>query len=407
MSEQRLGQIVTFYSYKGGVGRSMALANVAVLLAQRGERVLAIDFDLEAPGLHRYFLRHDTPLGEGRYRPVTAQLGVIDFFHEFEARLRGLSPDPAADARDPMVTRQLTGEIVEALLDSEQYLYRIAVADPNRAAVAAGEVSFMAAGRLDDAYASRVHDFDWRRFYARHGEALEVFSEVLRRRYDWVLIDSRTGVADIASVCTVLLPDKLVLVFSPSEQALEGALEIGRQAARSRSGVEGRPRLALLPLLSRVEDGEEELKRAWVEKVGRRFSELYEPSDEQALRTYFHSTRVPHRSYYAYGEWIAAEQQPTIEVGSLTEVFSRFIGYLELSTLAPPLNVPPEAPIPRIAAILRDLLRFASQDSSSPALQAEIYALRKELAELYDAERVGRLKELLGSMSEPGPPTKK
>ena len=36
-SPKRPGWVYTFYSYKGGVGRSMALANVAVLLAQRGK----------------------------------------------------------------------------------------------------------------------------------------------------------------------------------------------------------------------------------------------------------------------------------------------------------------------------------------------------------------------------------
>ncbi len=49
------GRIFTFYSYKGGTGRSMALANVAWILASNGYRVLAVDWDLEAPGLHRYF----------------------------------------------------------------------------------------------------------------------------------------------------------------------------------------------------------------------------------------------------------------------------------------------------------------------------------------------------------------
>jgi MinD-like ATPase involved in chromosome partitioning or flagellar assembly len=339
MSGSSGGRIVTFYSYKGGVGRSMSLANVAVLLAQQGERVLAIDFDLEAPGLHRYFLRHDTPLGERRYRPSSAQLGVIDLFHDLAARLVELFPEPVADAQDQAATRRLTEEIIEALLDSEQYLYRIAITDPNRSAAPQSELSFLSAGRLDDAYAARVHDFDWRGFYSRHDDALAAFSDVLRRRYDWVLIDSRTGVADIASVCTVLLPDQLVLVFSPSEQALEGALEIGRQAAQRRSGSDGRSQLTLLPLLARVEDGEEELKRAWVERARRRFSELYSelyelPDDEQALRAYFQTTRVPHRSYYAYGEWIATEQQSMIEAGSLAEVFSRFVEYLKLPTVA-------------------------------------------------------------------------
>jgi cellulose biosynthesis protein BcsQ len=50
-----VNRIVTFYSYKGGVGRTLALANIGVLLAMRGKRVLLMDWDLEAPGLDRYF----------------------------------------------------------------------------------------------------------------------------------------------------------------------------------------------------------------------------------------------------------------------------------------------------------------------------------------------------------------
>jgi MinD-like ATPase involved in chromosome partitioning or flagellar assembly len=49
------GEVITFYSYKGGTGRSMALANVACLLSRMDRRVLVVDWDLEAPGLHRYF----------------------------------------------------------------------------------------------------------------------------------------------------------------------------------------------------------------------------------------------------------------------------------------------------------------------------------------------------------------
>lgn len=49
------GSVFTFYSYKGGVGRSFTLANVAVLLARWGNRVLCLDWDLEAPGLSDYF----------------------------------------------------------------------------------------------------------------------------------------------------------------------------------------------------------------------------------------------------------------------------------------------------------------------------------------------------------------
>ena len=55
MTESSGGTIVTFYSYKGGTGRTMALANVAWILASQGKRVLAVDWDLESPGLHQYY----------------------------------------------------------------------------------------------------------------------------------------------------------------------------------------------------------------------------------------------------------------------------------------------------------------------------------------------------------------
>ena len=65
--------IVTFYSFKGGVGRSMALVNVAELLADAGYKVLVVDWDLEAPGLERYFSENPGQVPEYRKNP-----GVID-----------------------------------------------------------------------------------------------------------------------------------------------------------------------------------------------------------------------------------------------------------------------------------------------------------------------------------------
>src|SRR6185503_6225189 len=45
-------ETIAFYSYKGGVGRSLLLANAARFLATLGKGVVALDFDFEAPGLH-------------------------------------------------------------------------------------------------------------------------------------------------------------------------------------------------------------------------------------------------------------------------------------------------------------------------------------------------------------------
>lgn len=62
------GKVCTFYSYKGGVGRTFALANIAAVLTRWGYRVLCIDWDLEAPGLHLYFdnyMSQDRPKSPG------------------------------------------------------------------------------------------------------------------------------------------------------------------------------------------------------------------------------------------------------------------------------------------------------------------------------------------------------
>ncbi len=43
--------IVSFYSYKGGVGRTATLLNTAWFMALRGRRIALLDLDLEAPRL--------------------------------------------------------------------------------------------------------------------------------------------------------------------------------------------------------------------------------------------------------------------------------------------------------------------------------------------------------------------
>jgi cellulose biosynthesis protein BcsQ len=78
MAEARDGQIVTFYSFKGGTGRTMALANVAWILAASGKRVLMVDWDLESPGLSRYFNPFLPP------EAVRDTPGVIDLIREFD-----------------------------------------------------------------------------------------------------------------------------------------------------------------------------------------------------------------------------------------------------------------------------------------------------------------------------------
>ena len=67
-----------FYSFKGGVGRSTALAATASHLASNGDRVVVLDADLDAPGVASMLAGHGG---------ATAPWGIVDYL--LERRVRG------------------------------------------------------------------------------------------------------------------------------------------------------------------------------------------------------------------------------------------------------------------------------------------------------------------------------
>ncbi len=135
----RAGRIVTFYSYKGGTGRSMAMANVAWILASNGKHVLMIDWDLEAPGLHRYlhpFLGSD--------KELSSTSGLMDFFTDFATAARLAYAKKAPDD----------------WFHDEASLVRYTT--PIDWDFGEGSLEFVPAGRQDGGYAVRAMGFDWR-----------------------------------------------------------------------------------------------------------------------------------------------------------------------------------------------------------------------------------------------------
>src|SRR5437763_5513482 len=158
--------IVTFYSFKGGVGRSMALVNVAEILADRGYRVIACDWDLEAPGLERYFTSRE--LDGVPWESVLDQLikapGLIDLLTEYRDSLSSSTPRPASEedyARlgDILVRRPSTLAVPVSTEAGRSPTPR------------SGWVRLLSAGRRDGAslqtYAEVVRSFDWEEFYNR------------------------------------------------------------------------------------------------------------------------------------------------------------------------------------------------------------------------------------------------
>jgi WD40 repeat protein/MinD-like ATPase involved in chromosome partitioning or flagellar assembly len=177
---------VTFYSYKGGVGRTLALVNTAYSLVARGKKVLIWDLDLEAPSLLQ-----------------------VPQFNAARKRVTGGTVDVLA-APETDTAKQVAGFIVP--VDRGIWL--------------------LPAGTDDLKYPERYASVPFDRLFGPDSEEGSRRFEQMRQaietlpaetRPDVVLIDSRTGLTDLGAICTVQLPNTVVLVYTMNEQGAFGA----------------------------------------------------------------------------------------------------------------------------------------------------------------------------------------
>ncbi|MER7851250.1 MULTISPECIES: FxSxx-COOH system tetratricopeptide repeat protein [unclassified Streptomyces] len=316
MSAGRDGRIVTFYSYKGGTGRTMALANTAWILAANGKRVLAVDWDLEAPGLHRFFHPFLEPATLG------ATTGVIDLITEYA--WAATSPAQRADdwhrdyARIQPHAVSLTPEVLGWEFPK------------------GGTLDFVSAGRQNREYSATVSTFDWDNFYDRlgGGHFFDALREDMKTHYDYVLIDSRTGLSDIADICTVHLPDVLVDCFTLSDQSIDGAASVARQISERYTG---RP-IRILPVPMRIDEGEKEKADAGRALARLKFDRLPRDLSGDELTAYWGAVEIPYRPYYAYEETLATFGDETGLTNSLLSAFERLTAVItdrEITSMPP------------------------------------------------------------------------
>lgn len=284
------GRIVTFYSWKGGVGRTMALANVGVQLARRGKRVLLADWDLEAPGLDRYFVATD--------KETASRIAVR--LPEDDSGLLGM----LSDAAQGQLLQSECWERRSIRVDLPP-LPRSASADPPPSPAS---LAVLGAGLGSKGYASRLDAFSWAAFFDERagGEWLERLRQQWRESYDFVLIDSRTGLTDGGGVCTVQMPDALVFVFTANTQSLEDGMAFldGVQRSRALFAFE-RPPLTIVPLLARWEgDREVDLADSWLDRIAPLIKPLVETWLPAGIpeRRLVERLRVPHVARFSFGE---------------------------------------------------------------------------------------------------------
>lgn len=171
---------VVYYSIKGGVGRSTALAACAWALAESGQRVLVLDLDLESPGL-------STSLLPSSRQPA---YGITDWLVE---DLVGNGDAVLAQMHASLGTQQRGGELIVVPSHGDE---------PGEYVSKLGRVwmpGFTPDGQRQT----------WSERLLRMIQQLEE-----RHQPTIVLIDSRAGIDEVASACVTDLAAKRIYLFA-------------------------------------------------------------------------------------------------------------------------------------------------------------------------------------------------
>lgn len=278
---------VAFYSYKGGVGRTQLVANLASYLYHyENKRVLLMDWDLEAPGLNFYF-KHG-------YADFT-QNGLMEVLEDYVRLVRQRNPEEITEEDLPRIRQ----ENIFSIWKNEE---------------TGACIDLVPAGIYSDfpAYRKKIIDFNWYEFYETlDGKRYIEFCfkpELEKLGYDFIFIDSRTGLSDYQNICNIQLADANVLVIAPNMQNLEGCVEVGKSIINSPYVQAGKRKPLVFPVLSRAEvdspdyidyfEGYKEKTNFLLENLKLAFINL----KDKISKDYYNDTLLHYNRYIAIGE---------------------------------------------------------------------------------------------------------
>jgi tetratricopeptide (TPR) repeat protein len=393
------GEVTTFYSFESGAARSVALSNMAVLLAGRQNAtvpVLMIDWDTESPGLHHFFAPgFETP---GHDRPRNERPGLLEYFEACRDQLQTLARSPAAADSE-----QLARLVLEAI-DWEAYVERVDESRP---------LYLMRAGRFDDTYGERAGAMDWDGLFGACPALFRSFAEHMARHFRHVLIDCRSGRSAAVSVCTTLLPRKMVALFTPNQRSLEGLAGVVTRAIEYRCSHEDEQRpLLVYPLPCAIDSADCERRLQWRRGDPHRGLPGYQAALEKLLRSCYgmsqlsldsyldevqlqqtnamssgeHVGMVPERDHDRFShtrtietllDWMADGYFPWqshAEVGLL-----RAVAAARAQAGAEPVSAAHGVPLARDLARLGELYRKLGRDAQAQGCFEESVALRQRL----------------------------
>jgi uncharacterized protein YegL/energy-coupling factor transporter ATP-binding protein EcfA2 len=283
----------------------MALANVAEILYSRGIKVLMVDFDLEAPGLERYFAVDHAVTS---YDDVLKHRGVIDMLYSYK-ELRSLSQSPS-------LVESLSSVTDEANISLPVEPLQNFVVDIYKSNDLGGTLSLIPAGRRwqeeYQLYAERLRDFDWQDFYVNmEGERFfEWFRQETSGISDIVLIDSRTGITEMGGVCTYQLADVVISFVAPNEENLNGIAMVAESLSNDLvKAVRQKRDISLLFVPSRVDRAEGSLLDKFKAMFEDKLMDLIPTKFELKFKTSpFIDLLIPYVTEYSYLEKVAVRE---------------------------------------------------------------------------------------------------
>ncbi len=244
--------IASFYSYKGGVGRTQLCANTAAYLCfKKNKKVLLWDWDFEAPGLHFFFNKKN--------KHITKK-GTIELLEEYVRLMRSKSGNTKED---------FTFVNKDNIIELEEFTSTDRKGNTTNACI-----DLLPAGNLMDNFSRRVNDFNWHEFYDLLDgiNFMELFKEEIKKLgYDYIFIDSRTGISDYSGICNIQLPDMNLFIMTANDQNYYGCNRIAKQIIDSEYVKKGFRKPTIMPILSRFDESNPKFD-FWVTKFTKIFS---------------------------------------------------------------------------------------------------------------------------------------
>ena len=180
---------ITFFSYKGGNGRTLTAANFAVYLTKLGLKVAIMDFDLDAPGVDSKFPGFELAKG---------QLGLIDYVLRFQRE--GSPPGPIEQIYCTIPIKSPRQDYVLGLIPAGDY--------------------------VASDYPAKLNELNWPSIFSSQRDGVAFFQLFLQQikkdlGLDVLVIDSRTGFSEIGGLCTQQLAHETVILTSLAAESIK------------------------------------------------------------------------------------------------------------------------------------------------------------------------------------------